>query len=161
MMNLAETWKKIPNYDIYFVSNKGRVKSVRNGKETYIFQSKNDRGYLYVSLYKNNIRKNYRVHRLVAEAFLPNPNHFLEVNHIDEIKTNNHVENLEWCDSQYNHDYSMAKEVGQYINGVLIRTYKSLNEMHRQTGYSMWQVGDVCYGRKEKCYGFEWKYLNA
>ena len=172
MMNLAETWKKIPNYDIYFVSNKGRVKSVRNGKETYIFQSKNDRGYLYVSLYKNNIRKNYRVHRLVAEAFLPNQNHFLEVNHIDENKANNNVENLEWCTHKYNSSYGTRTSriipktiektrtpVDQYdLDGNLIKEWYSMNEASRTLNLIQQNISKCCHGKRNTVGGFKWKF---
>lgn len=109
-----EIWKEVPNYNgIYLVSNLGRVKSIdqeinckRNKKrihkgkilKTYL----NERGYECVGITINRVAKKKKVHRLVAEAFLPNPNNLPQVNHIDCNKQNNCVENLEWCDNSYN-----------------------------------------------------------
>lgn len=102
----GETWKPIPFEDGYFVSNKGRVKSHKWDKEVLVKCSKNEKGYMQVCLN----RKTYRVHRLVAIMFIPNPNEYLEVNHKDENKQNNHIENLEWCDRKYNMNYGTWKE---------------------------------------------------
>ena len=111
MQNLRnEIWKPIEGYEgFYEVSNCGRVKSVehviirRNGsprpiREKLIHSSMLPNGYLHVTLYKDCKQKHFHVHRLVAKAFIPNPNNLPEINHKDEYKTNNHVDNLEWCD---------------------------------------------------------------
>ncbi|MBQ0088112.1 MAG: HNH endonuclease [Prevotellaceae bacterium] len=98
-----EIWKDIPHYEgLYQVSNYGRIKNNRGQFKT---QHDNGRGYLGVELWKNNSSKREYVHRLVALAFLPNPNHFTQVNHKDEDKQNNYVDNLEWCDCKYNNNY--------------------------------------------------------
>lgn len=116
---INEIWKPIKYYEgLYTVSNYGRVKSLerdvfmpdgikKNGhiKEHYVSQHDNGRGYLFVVLYKNNKSKKEYVHRLVALTFIDNPQHFPQVNHKDEDKQNNYVENLEWCDSTYNNTY--------------------------------------------------------
>jgi len=99
---MREQWKNIEGYN-YQVSSKGRIrnKATKAIKKTFI----NDSGYVIVSLYKEKRLKTFRVHRLVAETFLPNPNNFREINHRDEQKTNNHVSNLEWCTREYNLAY--------------------------------------------------------
>ena len=98
-----EMWKDIEEYNgEYQVSNLGRVKSFKNNKEKLLkpfFTKTNQEGYLVVNLCQNNKRKIKLVHRLVAEAFIPNPNNFPFINHKDEDKTNNNVDNLEWCNN--------------------------------------------------------------
>ena len=106
---MTEIWKDIKGYEgLYQVSNMGRVKSFNyknTGKEGILNGSKNKRGYKIVHLCKNGKANHYLVHRLVAIVFIPNPNNYPEVNHIDENKTNNYVDNLEWCDGKYNLNY--------------------------------------------------------
>lgn len=114
---MKEIWKDVVGYEgLYQVSNLGRVKSLeridnlnhfRKGK---ILIQHIYNGYLYVSLCKNGKIKMYRVHRLVAQAFIPNPNNLPQVNHKDENKTNNCVLNLEYCDARYNMNYGTAIE---------------------------------------------------
>ena len=105
---MIEEWKAIPGYEgLYEVSNKGNVRNVR--RNTLLRLQKNQ-GYIKVWLYKNGIGTGLRVHRLVAEAFLPNPDNLPEVNHKDEDKTNNNVDNLEWCNRKYNINYGSRKD---------------------------------------------------
>ena len=105
---MMEEWKAIPGYEgLYEVSNMGNVRNVR--RNTLLRLSKDCYGYIQVSLYKNGRRTGLRVHRLVAEAFIPNPDNLPQVNHKDEDKSNNRVDNLEWCDSKYNLNYGTAR----------------------------------------------------
>lgn len=99
---MREQWKNIEGYN-YQVSSKGRIrnKGTKAIKKTFI----NERGYIVVSLYKEKRLKTFRLHRLVAKAFIPNPQNLPEINHIDEDKTNNHITNLEWCTREYNLAY--------------------------------------------------------
>ena len=106
---MEEIWKDIDGYDgEYQVSNLGNVRSLNymRRKETRELSKKNIKGYPYVILYKNTKIQRKRIHRLVAEAFIPNPNNLPEVNHKDENKANNRVDNLEWCTHQYNFQYT-------------------------------------------------------
>ena len=103
-----ERWKPIFGYDgMYDVSSLGRVRSLRFGKTRVLRPSKNDNGYLKVSLCKDGKVKQLYVHRLVAQAFIPNDNIFnTEINHINEVKSENRVSNLEYCDRSYNLSYN-------------------------------------------------------
>ena len=104
-----EEWKNVIGYEgLYEVSNKGNVRNVR--RNTLLKLSKTNYGYIQVHLYKNGIRTGLRVHRLVAQAFIPNPDNLPEVNHLDEDKTNNRVDNLEWCTAKYNVNYGHRTE---------------------------------------------------
>ena len=98
---MEEEWKDIANFEgLYQVSNSGRVKSlpkVGSGGHNGIILSQSKDGYLLVYLYANRKKVACKVHRLVAKAFIPNPNNFPQVNHKDEIKDNNCFTNLEWC----------------------------------------------------------------
>ncbi len=112
MTNNKEVWKDIQGFEgLYEISNYGNVRSLKFGKIKLLKPAKNKFGYYHVILCKNGQKKEYRVHRLVANAFIPNPLNYPQINHKDENKLNNKVENLEWCNNQYNKRYSCAKKV--------------------------------------------------
>lgn len=97
---MEEMWKDIKGYEgLYQVSNLGRVKNILKNKIKY---TRLNKGYVIIDLYKDGIRKTYQVHRLVAIAFIKNPNNYKEVNHISGIKTCNCIQNLEWCNRSMN-----------------------------------------------------------
>ena len=101
---MKEIWKDIKDYPNYQVSNLGNVKNIKTNKILKPFNTSNE--YLKVALSKNGISKQFFIHRIVAKAFIPNPNNLPEVNHIKEFeKTNNKVDNLEWCNHSYNQNY--------------------------------------------------------
>ena len=113
---MSEQWKDIPNYEgLYQISNLGRVKSFRHStkhrwEDEYIIKpSIANNGYYQVTLYNNTVRHKFLVHRLVAQAFIPNPNEYPQVNHKDENRLNNSADNLEWCTAEYNNAYGTAR----------------------------------------------------
>lgn len=110
---MQETWRPIPGYETdYSVSTHGRIRSQRRGRIKIlkpIFEKWN--GYFIVTLYdKNGKSRKERISRLVALAFIPNPHALPEVNHKDEDKTNNNVDNLEWCTHAYNSTYGTSRQ---------------------------------------------------
>ena len=127
-------------------------------------------GYYSVGLSKNGILKRYYVHRLVAEAFLPNSDNLPLINHKDENKSNNNVNNLEWCDVKYNTNYGtrnkrigksntngkLSKPVLQYtLDGKFVREWESYRECKRN-GFN--HVSECCRGKLKSCGGFIWRY---
>lgn len=158
--------KEIKNFEeLYQVNELGQIWSIKNKK--YLKQTLCKNGYLYVGLHKNKIRKNMLVHRIVAEAFLPNPNNLPEVNHKDENPQNNSVDNLEWCDSRYNKNYGtrtqkhkllISKPVLQYtLDGELVREWISATEAGRN-GFSQSGINNCCLGKAKTHKGFKWSY---
>lgn len=105
-----EEWKIIENYPDYQISSFGRVKSLKFGKERILKQHLGSSGYCQVDLCKDGKQKKYQVHRLVVQEFIDNPNNLPCVNHINEDKTDNRVENLEWCTQEYNLNYGLRNE---------------------------------------------------
>ena len=106
-----EIWKDIQGYEgMYQVSSHGRVRSFKWNRCKILKTRKDKKGYIVVTLTKHS--KNYvpKVHRLVAIAFIPNPNNLPQVNHKDEDKSNNNIDNLEWCTNEYNRNYGTRNE---------------------------------------------------
>lgn len=166
---MTENWITIKGFnDKYQINNMGRVKSLYFGKERLLKPIKHTDGYLQVGLCKDGKRKKFYVHRLVAEAFLPNPDNLPQVNHKDEDKTNNCILNLEWCSASYNNNYlngqkrrgeKTSKTVNQYTkDGLLIASYPSTQEAQRQTGYDRGYISNCCNGKYKSSYGYIWKY---
>lgn len=117
-MESSEVWKDVPDYEGYYqVSNKGNVRSVDRVKCDGIRmkgitrkQHADSCGYMLVALSKDGKQKHLSVHRLVALAFIPNPDNLPQVNHKDEVRNHNNVENLEWCSIIYNQNYGHRRE---------------------------------------------------
>lgn len=193
-----EKWKDIEGYEgLYQISNFGRVRSCdriitcksKNGKifekvvKGKIMKFSTSRNYLAVCLYKNSRQQLKKIHRLVAEAFVPNPNNYPIVNHKDENKTNNNAENLEWCTSKYNTNYGTgvekrskkqlnrpdcSKRIFQYtLEGELVAVYQSSKEATRITGFDNGEIRRCCNGKRfsrgrwyniNKYKGYKWSY---
>lgn len=175
-----EIWKEINGYNNYYISNKGNVLNIykkaikRNSKEKgiafrFMKPIQDANGYYIITLYKNNKPKNFKIHRLVAETFLSNKNNYPVVNHKNENKLDNRVENLEWCTISYNNKYGTrlkktAKKLAVPIicydkNGNIIKKYKSIQSV-KKDGFNPSKVCSVCknkYGRKTHK-GYIWKY---
>lgn len=165
-----EIWKDIEGYEgLYQVSNLGRVKSLGNGnsnksKNKTLKQQLSHKGYPMIGLCKNGKPKRFSVHRLVAEAFLPNPNNYDQVNHKDENKTNNCISNLEWCTPQYNVNYGTrtdktSKSVLQFsLNGDFIRKWKSIRGIEQEEGFNNANIQKCCNNKYKTAYGYKWGY---
>lgn len=178
----TEIWKDVKGYEgLYQVSNLGRVKSLYYGKERIMHPQKRQHGYLGVQLHGRggHAERNFRtmsVHRLVAEAFIPNPDGLTEVNHKDEDKTNNIVDNLEWISHKANTNYGTAQKrraaqiinnpkyctpINQYtLDGELVAEYPSIAEAFRQTGCSRGNIHKALVGTYTHAYGYKWRYAD-
>ena len=177
--------KNIEGYKYYYITDTGEVYSKDrqvtmqnpNTKQPMIFLKKgrklakkiNNSGYYEVCLFENNIKKYCLVHRLVAKTFIPNPNNLPQVNHIDENKLNNSIDNLEWCTNIYNHSYGTGnirrktnqktKTVVQYtINNSYVNSFFSIKEAERITGIKSYNISAVCKNKRKTAGGYIWKY---
>lgn len=161
-----EIYKDIEGYEEYQISSYGRVKSLKFGKEKILKPIKDKKGYLMVILSKQGTQKHYKIHRLVAQAFIDNPNNLPQVNHKDEDKTNNVINNLEWCNQKYNNNYGtrnqrqsekMSKQVLCVETG---KVYKSTHQVERQLGFAQQYISQCCNGKYKTAYKFHWKYVS-
>ena len=193
---MNELWKDIQGYEgLYQVSNLGRVRSLshattynRNGTKVtcphdgkILTPIKRRHGYLSVMLYGNGGHttrnfKQFSIHRLVADAFIENPNGYDEVNHLDECKDNNRADNLEWCNRIHNVNYgtgqkrraentinlpSKSKRVVQRtLSGGFVAEWPSMAEIERQTGYSKGLICICCQQKRKSAYGYSWSYAD-
>lgn len=188
MNELVEIWKPVMGYEgFYEISNLGRVRSLdrwrnaKNGSKSILKGKvmKNhyvDNGYIRILLNDGIEKKKHLIHRLVAKAFIPNPNNLPEVNHKDEDKSNNIVwinedgsidynkSNLEWCDDKYNTRYSLAKPIIQFtLDGELVKKWDATIDIENELHINHSAVSGCCknkYGHKSAG-GFIWKYYEG
>ena len=187
-MENIEIWKDVENYEgFYQVSNLGRVRSLerdvycQNGivhhlKEKVLVQNLDKQGYAYVSLCLNGKMKTIKTHRLVALAFIPNPENKPQVNHKDEVKTNNVVDNLEWCSAQENVNYGTgiaravqnrkSQKLGNHPNAKpvfcveLNKKFDCAKRVEEELGIWGTSIGKACRGERNTAGGFHWKFAN-
>lgn len=186
-MKIRELWKDIKGYEgVYQVSTLGNIRRVNRWagnqcKSVYVSDIKNAStyidsfGYVKVCLSYKGVSKHYRVHRLVANAFIPNPDNLPQINHKDENKLNNCVNNLEWCTAKYNSNYGTrtlrisnrnlefgAKHsVQQYSkDGMFIREWKSITEASNKLGLHVSKISACCHGSRKSTGGFMWRFTN-
>lgn len=166
-----EEWRNIEGFANYQVSNLGNVRSSRK----VLVKALDKYGYHTVSLHNTNGMKVCKVHRLVAKAFLPDYDDNLQVNHKDEVKTNNQVNNLEMCTNRYNCNYgsrrtALAKPVIQEtLDGIFIKEWESTRQIERELGYKHTSISACCRGQIKdwhtgntypvhSAYNFRWRY---
>ena len=165
---MNEIWTKIKEYPDYMISNMGRVKSVKFGREKILKTGYSRGGYIAIVLCKNGIQKTHRVHRLVATHFIPNPNNLPQVNHKDENPCNNCVDNLEWGDAKYNCNYgnrtskqskALSIPIIQYDKkGNFIKKWESIREAGRKLGIFYQSINACLKGKVKTAGGFKWYY---
>ena len=153
-----EIWKDCKGYEgLYQVSNLGRIWSIKG--QRYLKGCEDKDGYLRINLKaKNGKAKTERVHRLVAIAFIPNPLGLPVVNHKDENKQNNAVDNLEWCSVRYNNIYSKGKSI---ICVELNRVFDCSQSAMRELGINGSDIRKCCKGQAKTAGGYHWRYYYA
>ena len=179
---MKEEWREIKGFEGYYeVSNIGRVRSLTNisehGYKKVIRPSMNrkENGYKIIHLSKQNKKYTRYVHRVVAEAFVPNPNNYPCVNHKDEVRTNNCFNNLEWCTHKYNNNYGHAikkrkekidytfkrKGVKQLKNGKVINIFPSIAAAYKYLNKkSGGGISSCCNNKTPFVYGYKWEYVD-
>lgn len=165
---MKEIWKDVKGYEgLYQISNIGNVRTLIKNKKLKI----NETGeYDYVIFYKNGTRKCQKIHRLVAENFIENPYNLECVNHKDENKKNNSVNNLEWCTKKYNCNYGkrnqkMSKNKSKYKiiqkdkEGRIIKIWSNIWDLEHNTSFNKWVIRQCCKNKCKSVYGYCWEYL--
>ena len=175
---MEEIWKDVKGYEgQYKVSNLGNVKSLKylhHNKEALLKGGIKKTGYRQVILSKNYKNKYVNVHRLVAEAFIPNPNNYKEINHIDENKLNNNVSNLEWCTQKENQEHAYriglqkpisteknkySKKIKQYdLDNNYLKTYNAVREAARINNINPRDITKCCQMKRKQVGGYIWRY---
>ena len=187
LISIKPKWKDIIGYENeYQINQFGEIRTLKDSPKLKKYdvlkpQISKRNGYVYQMLYKNGKEKLLRVHRLVAMAFLPNPNNLPQVNHKDGNKQNNSVDNLEWCEQSDNmkHAYKNGlqipsenqrkaiintnklkqKKVCQIKDGEVINTFSGISEASRQTKISISCISRCCNLKRKSTNGYEWRFL--
>ena len=187
LISIQPYWKDIVGYENeYQINQFGEIRTLKDSPKLKKYdvlkpQTSKRNGYVYQMLYKNGKEKLFRVHRLVAMAFLPNPNNLPQVNHKDGNKQNNSVDNLEWCEQSDNmkHAYKNGlqipsenqrksiintnklkqKKVCQIKDGKIINTFSGISEASRQTKISISCISRCCNLKRKSTNGCEWRFV--
>lgn len=169
---MEEIWKDIKDYEgLYQVSNLGNVKSLpkmsgtSKRKETILKTHIEKRGYFVIRLSKNKTNHSFKIHRLIANAFIPNPENKRTINHIDGNKLNNSISNLEWATDSENlqHAYDTGlkpkKPINQYTLGKsFIKEWESAQQIYKTLGFDYRNISACCHGKQVTGYGYIWKF---
>ena len=167
MTEINEIWKDCKGYEgLYQVSNLGRVWNIK--LQRYLKGSYNKDGYIRVNLTaKNGKCKTESVHRLVALAFIPNPKGLPQVNHIDENKENNCVDNLEWTSIKDNANHGTRNKRISKANSISVycfeldKTFYGAREAERELGINHSSISKACRGKQKTAGGYLWEYYNG
>lgn len=182
---MKEIWKPIKGYEGYYeISSYGRLRSC----DRIIVQGKNflhlkgrfmcpsicrSTGYYITTLSRNGIKKRKLLHRLIAKAFIPNPDNKPMIDHINGVRTDNGIENLRWCTNRENLTFPIASEnrikckapiskkvaqIDRYTQKV-IKVFRSTGEVHRQLGFKSPNISRCCRGEKPTAYNYIWRYV--
>lgn len=156
-------WSDIPNYEgLYQISNTGLVKSFYHNKSKILKPGVDRDGYLLVVLCKNTTHTTHKVHRLVAQAFLPNPDNYPQINHKDENKQNNMVDNLEWCDNKYNNNYGIKNDwnkkaiIQTTLDGNYIQEWECIQAAAHALNINHSHISQCLHGKRKQAYGYCW-----
>lgn len=172
-----EKWKDVKDYEgLYEVSSYGNIRSLnyrKTGKKKILKTQINKHGYEMVDLSKNGVRKTFQVHRLVAETFIPNPDGFNTVDHIDSNKTNNHLNNLQWMSNSDNvkkaWNDGLCFNIGKHnnrparkkvINLTTKEVYDSITEAGAKNNIDRRRISDCCRYKSKTAGGYQWCYLD-
>ena len=160
---MKEIWRDIPNYEGYYqASNLGRIKSLWYGREKILKPCEDGQGYLQVFLCKGGKKSVYKIHKLIALTFIKNELNKPCINHKDENKQNNKIDNLEWCTHIYNTRYSQAKKVKQYDKeDKLIRKWDCMAEASLELNIDRSHISSCCQGKRKTAGGYIWRYENG
>jgi len=159
------SWKEIPGYEgLYLISSDGDILSLpKMSRKKAKLLKPCLRGdcvkYQFVRLSKDGKTEKFSLHRLVAMAFLPNPEELPEVNHKDKNPMNNKVENLEWCTRQYNIEHGKNKAVYQMNGGHVVNRFQSITHASESTGIGRRNINNVLKGWAVNAGGYQWKYV--
>ena len=161
----VETFVKIEGFENYEVSNLGKVRNIKSGK--VLKPQLNRNGYLMHLLYENNKQKHLYLHRIIAIAFIDNPEEKPCVNHIDENKLNNDLSNLEWCTVKENNIHgTRTKRVAEKcfkkviqldLNDNVLNEFESMTQAEQETGASVSHISSCCNGKSKSAGGFKWR----
>lgn len=166
IIDCLEIWTEF--IDNYYISNYGNIYD--SLKKKNVILTINNKGYLYYNSYINKKRKIYFPHRLVGIHFIDNPNKYPQINHIDGNKTNNHVDNLEWCTQKHNTRHAVSKGlintatqggkpvIQMSLDGEYINSFLSISDAARNIKGSNEHIGNVCRGKGKTAYGYIWKF---